>query len=75
MKFQQNYSHVPTYWPQQGIAVLKIHHTHKEPNKMPEMLRHENVENQKPKWQVHIEVSENNQQETIYSNKKQKYHG
>lgn len=63
MKFQQNYSCVPTYWPQQGVAVLKIHHTDKEQNKMPEILQHENVKNQKPKWQVCVKVSENNLQQ------------
>lgn len=41
MKFQQKYSRVPIYWSQQGTAVLKIHHTDKEKNKMPEMWWHE----------------------------------
>ena len=39
------------------------------------MWWHENVQNQQPKWQVCVKVSENYQQETIYSNKKYKYHG
>jgi hypothetical protein len=75
MKFQWNYSCVPIYWSQQDTAVLKIHQTDKKQNKMPEMWWHENVQNEQPKWQVCVEVSENYQRETIYSSKKYKYHG